>query len=142
MIGLVRNNLIVLMIVLHTSNIVFSQDQDSSSTLISSTSKQIEQIGDSTVTEEDSPLDIGKDRGLFIITSDGKMQLRILGSVRFSLLYDMIETPIKKTFNTYYIPTGEDNIKVPNYYNSLNDKIDNNDPIKAELIKLYKINRN
>ena len=41
-------------------------------------------------------LDIGKERGLFIITSDGKMQLRILGSVRFSMLYDMIETLIKK----------------------------------------------
>jgi hypothetical protein len=33
----------------------------------------------------------------------------------------MVELSIKKTFNTYHITTGEDNVKVPNYTNSLNE---------------------
>jgi hypothetical protein len=101
--------------------LVFSQDQDSSKTILP-TSEPAEQFKvDSLVRGEDSPLDIGKDRGLYIVTVDGKMQLRILGSVRYSVLYDMVEIPVKKTFNTYYIPTGDNNVKVPNYYNSLNE---------------------
>lgn len=70
---------------------------------------------------ESSPLDISNDRGLFLLAPDGKMQLRILGSIRFSALYDMVEMPVKKNFNTYYIPTGDQNIKLPNYYNTLNE---------------------
>jgi hypothetical protein len=76
---------------------------------------------DSLVKEELAPLDIGIDRGLYIVTADGKMQLRILGSVRFFALYDLVEMTVKKTFNTYFIPTGDDNVKVPNYFNSLNE---------------------
>jgi hypothetical protein len=74
---------------------------------------------DTIVEQEISPLDIAKDRGLYIKASDGKMQLRILGSVRFSAMYDMVEMPTKNTFNTFYIPTGEDNVKLPNYFNSV-----------------------
>ena len=71
--------------------------------------------------EEVSPLDISNDRGLFLLAPDGKMQLRILGSIRFSALYDMVEMPVKKSFNTYYIPTGDDKVRLANYYNSLNE---------------------
>ena len=71
---------------------------------------------DTLAKQEVSPLDIADDRGIFIQTKDGKMQLRILGSVRFSLLYDFIDYPISKTFNTYYIPTGDDNVNVPNFF--------------------------
>lgn len=71
--------------------------------------------------EEISPLDISNDRGLFLLAPDGKMQLRILGSIRFSALYDMVEIPVKNSFNTYYIPTGDDKVRLPNYYNSLNE---------------------
>jgi len=71
--------------------------------------------------EETSPLDISNDRGLFLLAPDGKMQLRILGSIRFSALYDMVEMPIKTSFNTYYIPTGDDKVRLPNYYNTLNE---------------------
>ena len=102
-------------------HIAFSQEQDTSKT-ITSTNVPAEQFkADSLVQEEFSPLDIGKDRGLYILTTDGKMQLRILGSVRYSVLYDMVEIPVKKTFNTYFIPTGDNNVIVPNYYNSLNE---------------------
>lgn len=98
---------------------VLSQEQDTSKVVLSSVGPGIEFVVDSLVKHEESPLDISKDRGLFITASDGKMQLRILGSVRFSALYDLVEIPIKNTFNTYYIPTGSDNVKIPNYYNSL-----------------------
>ena len=76
---------------------------------------------DTLAKQEVSPLDIADDRGIFIRTKDGKMQLRILGSVRFSVLYDFIDYPISKTFNTYYIPTGDDNVSVPNFSSSLNN---------------------
>ncbi len=99
---------------------VFSQEQDTSKAVLSSIGPGEEFEMDTIVEQEVSPLDISKNRGLFITASDGKMQLRILGSVRFSALYDMVEMPVKNTFNTYYIPTGSDNRKIPNYFNSLN----------------------
>ena len=99
---------------------VYSQEQDTTKSTLSSDGPAEDFELDTIVKQEISPLDIQKDRGLFITASDGKMQLRILGSVRFSALYDMVEMPIKNTFNTFYIPTGGNNKKIPNYYNSLN----------------------
>lgn len=69
---------------------------------------------------ENSLLDIGDDRGIYIITEKGKLQLRIVGSVRYSAFYDFKNVPSKNNFNYYEIPTGEANIKLPNYYNNLN----------------------
>ncbi len=97
-----------------------AQVQDTTNTTISTSGPGEQFNQDTLVKHELSPLDIQKDRGLYIVTPDGKMQLRILGSVRYSVQYDMVELPIKKTFNTYYVPTGSDNIKIPNYYNDLN----------------------
>jgi hypothetical protein len=108
------------MSLLFSSGYVFAQEQDTMKASLSSTGPGKEFEVDTIIHQEASPLDISKDRGLFITASDGKMQLRILGSVRFSALYDLVEMPIKHTFNTYYIPTGADNKKVPNYFNSLN----------------------
>ena len=71
----------------------------------------------STVKDEVSPLDITKNRGLYIITQDKKMQLRILGSMRFSTFYDNLEMPLKGTFSTYYIPNNDK--KIINFHNSL-----------------------
>ena len=99
---------------------VFSQQQDTVKTITSSSGPSEHFAVDSLARQENSPLDISATRGLYILTKDQKMQLRILGSVRFSALYDMVELPVKNTFNTYYIPTGSDNKKLPNYYNSLN----------------------
>ncbi len=75
---------------------------------------------DSLKVVEDAPLDIGQNRGLFIVTPDGKMQLRILGSVRFLLVYDNIDLYSKSSFVTFEIPTGDQNKTFPNYYNDLN----------------------
>lgn len=68
---------------------------------------------------EVAPLDIGESRGLYIVAPDGKMQMRILGSVRYLAVYDNIELENKNALNTYQIPTGERNDRLPNYYNGL-----------------------
>ncbi len=113
------------------SNSAFSQVQDSTLQVQDTisdadTAVAVSSIGtgegfemDTIVEQEVSPLDIAKDRGLLIKASDGKMQLRILGSVRFSAMYDMVEMLTKNTFNTFYIPTGDRNQKIPNYFNSV-----------------------
>ena len=115
-----KKTLIITILLTLTAGLVFAQDPDTSKTMISSTGPSEQFKADTLVKRELSPLDIGKDRGLYIVTSDGKMQLRILGSVRYSLLYDNIDFPVKKSFNTYYIPTGEDNVKILNFSNSVN----------------------
>jgi hypothetical protein len=69
---------------------------------------------------EDSPLDITSDRGLYIMADEGKLQMRILGSIRFSAYYDNKNLQNKNTFSTFDIPTGNQAYKVPNYFNSLN----------------------
>ena len=74
---------------------------------------------DSTKIVEDAPLDIAQDRGLFIIAPDQKMQLRILGSVRYLVVYDELKLQSKNAFNTYEIPTPTTGKKIPNYYNGL-----------------------
>lgn len=68
---------------------------------------------------EVAPLDIGESRGLYIVAPDGKMQMRILGSVRYLAVYDNIELANKNALNTYEIPTGDRNDRLPNYYNGL-----------------------
>ncbi|MCK5368324.1 MAG: hypothetical protein KAQ62_07210, partial [Cyclobacteriaceae bacterium] len=99
---------------------VYSQEADTTKTMISTENQSYQFELDSMGKQEYYPLDIGLDRGLFIVTSDGKMQMRILGSVRFLVINDFINFPIKKTFNTYYIPIGEERIKIHNYYGTLN----------------------
>jgi hypothetical protein len=74
---------------------------------------------DTTKIIEDAPLDIGQDRGLFIVTPDQKMQLRILGSVRYLAVYDNVNFKDKNSFNTFFIPTPATGDKIPNYYNGL-----------------------
>ena len=83
----------------------------------SSSAKQFAQ--DTLAMKKVSPLDIADDRGIYILTKDGNMQLRILGSVRFALNDDFAILPVQKTFNTYYIPVGADNIKINNFNSSL-----------------------
>lgn len=116
--------LIVICLSLFAGTYVSAQtfvDTDTTKKIISSSQRSDEFETDTLTIEESSPLDISNDRGLYLVAPDGNMQLRILGSIRFSALYDMVEMPVKKNFNTYYIPTGESNIRQPNYYNTLNE---------------------
>lgn len=97
----------------------FAQDRDSTRVVISSDAPIKSQGSDTTKIIEDAALDIGQDRGLFILTPDGKMQMRILGSVRYLIVYDGIDLSSKNSLVTYEIPTGDANEKLPNYYNGL-----------------------
>ncbi len=75
--------------------------------------------GDSVeIHKEVSPLDIGSDRGLFILSPDKLMQMRILGSVRALLNYSDQEMENKTSFNPYDIPTDVTG-SAPNFYANL-----------------------
>jgi len=69
---------------------------------------------------EDATLDIAQNRGLFIISPDGDMQLRILGSVRYLMVFDDHDLVFKNHLSTYEILTGDQNQTLPNYFNGLN----------------------
>ncbi len=77
---------------------------------------------DTTRIVDDVPLDIAQNRGLFIKTPDDKVQMRILGSVRYLVVFDGLNLSSKNSFSTYEIPTGNLNKSLPNYYNGLDQK--------------------
>lgn len=77
------------------------------------------QIVMDTVNTQDSPLDIDENRGIFIMADNGNTQFRILGSIRFSALFDDKLLSDKSRFNTYDIPIGTADFSLINYYNSL-----------------------
>lgn len=114
-----RKKLSILIFALLSSFLGFAQVTDTipSQTTSNSSAKQFAQ--DTLRKQEVSPLDIADDRGIYILTKDGNMQLRILGSVRFALNDDFAILPVQKTFNTYYIPVGADNVKINNFNSSL-----------------------
>ena len=64
------------------------------------------------------PLDIASDRGLFILSPDRMMQMRILGSVRTLMNYGDQAMPEKLTFNPYEIPMTIRS-QTPNFYADL-----------------------
>ena len=74
---------------------------------------------DSTKIIEDAALDIAQDRGLFIITPDRLMQLRILGSVRYLVVFDDRDLPKMNSLSTYQIEVGDQDKYLPIYYNGL-----------------------
>ena len=62
-----------------------------------------------------SPLDIGSNRGIFILSANKLLQLRILGSIRANATYSDQELDDNNTFNPYDIPTNVDR-RFTNYY--------------------------
>lgn len=71
-----------------------------------------------TIHSQSEALDIASDRGLFILSSDRKMQMRILGSVRAAINYSDQALSSKSSLNPYEIPTNIPTIS-PNYFASL-----------------------
>lgn len=65
-----------------------------------------------------SPLDIGSSRGIFILSSNRLLQLRILGSVRANFNYDGQLLLDNQTFNPYEIPTDTE-LDSPNFFAGL-----------------------
>jgi len=79
---------------------------------------------DSTVFQKDtiqdmhndvSPLDIGSGRGIFILSSNQLLQLRILGSVRANFNFSDQDLVDYQTFNPYYVPTNVE-VRSPNFF--------------------------
>jgi hypothetical protein len=111
--------LVAILIFLTVTTGLSAQDADTTKVVIESTAISDTIQTDTTKIIEDAALDIAQNRGLFIVAPDGKMQLRILGSVRYLIVYDNINLESKNNLNTYEIPTGEANVSLPNYYNGL-----------------------
>ncbi|MBD8487247.1 hypothetical protein IFO69_00665 [Echinicola sp. CAU 1574] len=74
---------------------------------------------DTTSKVEDAPLDIAQNRGIFILSPDKQMEMRIIGSIRMLIVFDEMNFSNKNFFRTYDIPTGVNNDPLPNYYNGL-----------------------
>ena len=73
------------------TDLLYAQDPDSSSFVVGLAGGKDSLYIDSTKIIEDAALDIGQNRGVFIVAPDNKMQLRILGSVRYLVVYDDID---------------------------------------------------
>ena len=65
---------------------------------------------DTSRAEEAHPQDAPVDRGFLIRTSDGSAELRLLGSIRLTALFDFNGLQTTSSFNTYAIPVGEENV--------------------------------
>ena len=79
---------LVLVVLMAWSSLLLAQadslraDTLQRATLATELADSVSTPADTTKAIEDAPLDIAQDRGLYILTPDRRMQLRILGSVR------------------------------------------------------------
>ena len=86
--------LLILIFLVSLKGVAQVTDTIPAQTTSNSSAKQFAQ--DTLAMKKVSPLDIADDRGIYILTKDGNMQLRILGSVRFALNDDFVILPVKK----------------------------------------------
>lgn len=80
--------------------------------------EQVEKFQKDTIKEtpnDFSPLDIGSNRGIFILSANKLLQLRILGSVRANFHYSDEDLENKQTLNPYEVPTDV-SFNTPIYY--------------------------
>ena len=99
--------------------VVSAQDPEDNKVVMTSEPNHPQLKTDTLDTSENYALDISQTSGLFIVTKDGKLQMRILGSVRFLVLEDFLNFPLKTSFDSYYVPIGPERAFIPNYYGSL-----------------------
>jgi len=111
--------LIIIVALIIGTEMTYGQMMDSTRVIIGSEGITDSLNMDTTKIIEDAALDIAQDRGLFIVTPDQKMQLRILGSVRYLVVYDDTDLQSKNSMITYEIPIDDPIQDVPNYYNGL-----------------------
>lgn len=93
------------------------QQQDTAKVQLNYNNKTTAFSADSGYTQKEA-LDIGSNRGLFILSPDKKMQMRILGSVRAAFNYADQDMDHKNEFNPLEIPTNL-TTHSPNYFASL-----------------------
>jgi hypothetical protein len=92
--------------------------KDSTVTVVDTTVVPLITVGPDTTTtavdtvraREAHPQDAPVDRGFLIRTSDGSAELRLLGSIRLTALFDFNGLQTSSSFNTYAIPVGEANV--------------------------------
>lgn len=94
-----------------------SKDQDSTKVKVNYNKKESSFSSDTGYVQKQA-LDIGSDRGLFILSADKNMQMRILGSVRAAFNYSDQNLSNKSSLDPYDIPTNLSTLS-PNYYASL-----------------------
>ena len=96
-----------------------SDRPDSTVTVVDTTVVQLITVSpDSTTTvatdtaraNEAHPQDAPVDRGFLIRTSDGSAELRLLGSIRLTGVFDFNGLQNESSFNTYLIPVGDANV--------------------------------
>ena len=97
----------------------YAQDKDDAKLIMTTDSDSTSLRTDSLENTEHYALDVSQTSGLFIRTSDGKLQMRILGSMRFPVLQDFVNVPLKTSFDSYYVPIGSERRYIPNYFDSL-----------------------
>ena len=114
-----RELLIIFMVLLLGSDFASGQVPDSSRIFLGSDISLDSLHKDTTKIIEDAALDIAQDRGLFIVTPDRQMQLRILGSVRYLVVYDDRDLISKNSLITSQIKVDDPSQEIPNYYNGL-----------------------
>jgi len=117
--------IIIYAVCLGCSGIAIGQNthtKDTTKALISYNKTAGSQITNDTIERhtEEAPLDIGKNRGLFILSPDHLMQMRILGSVRGLFTYTDQELKNDLSFNPYETPTNNSPI-TPNFYAGLTE---------------------
>ena len=79
---------------------------------------EVEQFQKDTIQEtvnDFSPLDIGSNRGIFILSANKMLQLRILGSVRSNFHYTDDDLDNKQSLNPFEIPT-RNSFNTPVYF--------------------------
>jgi len=108
--------IVLLFLLIADASIVFTQTQDTTRLIIGHKAGIDKFMSDTTKLIEDAALDIAQNRGLFIVTPDQKLQLRILGSVRFQATYDNKNLNSNISYTTYDIPVGENNVRFPNIF--------------------------
>lgn len=111
--------LLVICSIFLPSSLLSQENAETDSTKVNvNYNKTTDAFANDSLYQQKEALDIGSDRGLFIISPDQKMQLRILGSVRAAFNYSDQEMNSKTKFNPYEIPTDVSNLS-PNYFASL-----------------------
>ena len=119
---LARTLLFALFLIAHTGSTVWAQTKKDSTSVVEQMTQevdtaraytgdgeQVEKFQKDTIKEtpnDFSPLDIGSNRGIFILSANKLLQLRILGSVRANFHYSDEDLENKQTFNPYEIPTA------------------------------------
>jgi hypothetical protein len=74
--------------------------------LPAASSAQLVAESDSAAVEDVHPQDTPEDRGLRIVSRDGRLRLRLLGSLRLQAIYDVDGLQSRNSFVTYDIPVG------------------------------------